>query len=56
MVIAAITGRRASTIGKVLAAAGAARGCVAPRRDPVRRYERERRGELIDVDKKKMGR
>jgi transposase InsO family protein len=55
VVIAAICGRPASTVGKVLRRWGCSR---LPRaeRDPVVRYERERPGELIHVDTKKLGR
>jgi len=55
VVISVITGRPASTVGKVLRRWGCSR---LPRaeRDPVRRYERERPGELIHVDTKKLGR
>lgn len=55
VVISAITGRPASTVGKVLRRWGCSR---LPRveRDPVRRYERERPGELLHVDTKKLGR
>lgn len=55
VVIAAITGRPASTVGKVLRRQGCSR---LPRlqRDPVIRYERERPGELIHVDTKRLGR
>jgi transposase len=55
VVIAAITGRPASTIGKVLRRWGCSR-LPRPERDPVRRYERERAGELLHVDTKKLGR
>jgi transposase InsO family protein len=55
VVIAAITGRPASTIGKVLRRWGCSR-LPRPERDPVRRYERERPGELLHVDTKKLGR
>ena len=55
VVIAAITGRPASTVGKVLRRWGCSR-LPRPERDPVRRYERERPGELIHVDTKKLGR
>jgi transposase InsO family protein len=55
VVIAAITGRPASTIGKVLRRWGCSRR-PRPERDPVRRYERERPGELVHVDTKKLGR
>ena len=55
VVISAITGWPASTVGKVLRRWGCSR---LPRveRDPVRRYERERPGELLHVDTKKLGR
>jgi transposase InsO family protein len=54
-VIAVILGRPASTVGKVLRRAGCSR---LPRPEqPVRpRYERERPGELLHVDVKKLGR
>lgn len=55
VVIAAITGRPASTVGKVLRRWGCSR-LPRPERDPVRRYERERPGELVHVDTKKLGR
>ncbi len=55
VVIAAITGRPASTVGKVLRRWGCSR-LPRPERDPVRRYERERPGELLRVDTKKLGR
>jgi transposase InsO family protein len=55
VVIAAITGRPASTVGKVLRRWGCSR-LPRPERDPVRRYERERPGELLHVDTKKLGR
>ena len=54
LVIAAIVGRAASTVGKVLRR----RGCSQlpkPERDPVVRYERERPGELVHVDTKRLG-
>jgi transposase InsO family protein len=53
--IGVITGRPASTVGKVLRRFGCSR---LPRveRDPVRRYERERPGELLHVDTKQLGR
>jgi len=55
VVIGVITGRPASTVGKVLRRRGCSR---LPRavRDPVRRYERARPGELLHVDTKKLGR
>ena len=55
VVISAITGRPASTVGKVLRRWGCSR---LPRaeRDPVRRYERARPGELVHVDTKRLGR
>jgi transposase InsO family protein len=54
-VIATIVERPASTVGKVLRRAGCSR---LPRagRDPRVRYERERPGELLHVDTKKLGR
>jgi transposase InsO family protein len=54
-VIAVICGRPASTVGKVLRRAGCSR---LPRgQQPVRpRYERDRPGELLHVDVKKLGR
>jgi transposase InsO family protein len=55
VVIAAITGRPASTVGKVLRRRGCSR-LPRPVRDPIRRYERDRPGELIHVDTKKLGR
>jgi transposase InsO family protein/transposase-like protein len=55
VVIGVITGRPPSTVGKVLRRWGCSR---LPRaeRDPVRRYERARPGELVHVDTKKLGR
>lgn len=53
--IAAIVGRPASTVGKVLRRLGISR-LPRPERDPVIRYERERPGELVHVDVKKLGR
>jgi transposase InsO family protein len=55
VVISAITGRPASTVGKVLRRWGCSR-LPRPQRDPVIRYERARPGELIHVDTKKLGR
>jgi transposase InsO family protein len=55
VVIAAITGQPASTIGKVLRRQGCSR-LPRPQRDPVIRYERARPGELLHVDTKKLGR
>jgi transposase InsO family protein len=55
VVIAAMTGRPASTVGKVLRRWGCSR-LPRPERDPVRRYERARPGELLHVDTKKLGR
>jgi transposase InsO family protein len=54
-VIAAILGRPISTVGKVLRRAGRSR-LPRPQRDPRVRYERERAGELVHVDTKKLGR
>jgi len=54
-VIAAILERPASTVGKVLRRAGCSR-LPRQRRDRRVRYERERPGELLHVDTKKLGR
>jgi transposase InsO family protein len=54
-VIATIVERPASTVGKVLRRAGCSRLPRAGRERPVR-YERERPGELLHVDTKKLGR
>src|SRR5437588_3538024 len=55
LVVAAAVGRPASTVGKVLRRAGCSR---LPRlqRDRRVRYERDRPGELLHVDTKKLGR
>jgi transposase InsO family protein len=53
-VIGAIVGRAASTVGKVLRRAGESR-LPRPARDPVIRYERERPGELVHIDTKRLG-
>lgn len=55
LMIAASTGHPASTVGKVLRRHGCSR-LPRPERDPVVRYERERPGELIHVDTKKLAR
>jgi transposase InsO family protein len=55
LVVAALIGRPASTVWKVLRRHGASRLRV-PRRGPVARYERERPGELVHVDIKRLGR
>jgi transposase InsO family protein len=55
LVIAAIVERPASTVGKVLRRLGISR-LPKPEREPVVRYERERPGELVHVDVKKLGR
>lgn len=55
VVIAAITGRSPSTVGKVLRRWGCSR-LPRPERDPVIRYERDRPGELLHVDTKQLGR
>jgi len=52
--LAAILGRPASTVGKTLRRRGCSR-LPKPERDPVIRYERERNGELVHVDTKKLG-
>ena len=54
-VIAVVVGRPASTVGKVLRRAGRSR-LPRARRDRRVRYERERPGELLHVDTKKLGR
>lgn len=53
--LAAVLERPASTIGKVLRRAGCSR-LPRPQRDRRVRYERERPGELLHVDTKKLGR
>src|ERR1700752_316696 len=53
--IAVITGRPASTVGTGLRRWGCSR-LPRPERDPIRRYERDRPGELLHVDTKKLGR
>jgi transposase InsO family protein len=53
--LGAILGIPASTVAKVLARAGASR-LPRPPRAPVVRYERERPGELLHVDTKRLGR
>jgi len=55
VVVAAACGRPPSTVGKVLRRAGCSR-LPRPQRDPRVRYERERPGELLHVDTKKLGR
>jgi transposase InsO family protein len=55
VIVAAITGHPASTVGKVLRRWGCSR-LPRPERDPVIRYERDRPGELLHVDTKKLGR
>jgi transposase len=54
-VIAVILGRPVSTVGKVLRRAGCSR-LPRPERVVRPRYERERPGELLHVDVKKLGR
>ena len=54
-VIATIVERPASTVGKVLRRAGCSR-LERAGRDPRVRYERERPGELLHIDTKKLGR
>src|SRR4051794_28811528 len=54
-VLAVILDRPASTIGKVLRRAGCSR-LPGPDRVARQRYERERPGELLHVDVKKLGR
>jgi transposase InsO family protein len=55
LVLAAMLDRPASTIGKVLRRLGLSR-LPKPERDPVIRYERERPGELLHVDTKRLNR
>ena len=55
LVVAALIGRPASTVWKVLRRHGASRLRVAAR-GPVARYERQRPGELLHVDIKRLGR
>jgi transposase InsO family protein len=55
LVIAAAVDRPASTVGKVLRRAGCSR-LPRPKRDPRVRYERDRPGELLHVDTKKLAR
>ena len=54
-VIGAIVGHATSTVGKVLRRLGCSRLPREPR-PPVLRYERERPGELVHIDTKKLGR
>ncbi len=55
LTIGALLGRPASTVGKVLRRLGRSRLPREPR-PPVVRYERERPGELLHIDTKKLGR
>ncbi len=55
LTIGALLGRPASTVGKVLRRLGRSRLPREPR-PPVLRYERERPGELLHIDTKKLGR
>jgi transposase InsO family protein len=55
LVVAARLGLPASTVWKVLRRHGVSR-LRLPAREPVRRYERERPGELLHVDIKRLGR
>ena len=54
--IARRLGRPVSTVGKVLHRIGLGRLAALNPRPPVLRYERERPGELIHIDSKKLGR
>ena len=54
-VVGALVGRPPSTVGKVLRRHGRSRLPREPR-PPVVRYERERPGELLHIDTKKLGR
>ena len=55
LTLGAMLGRPASTVGKVLRRLGRSRLPREPR-PPVVRYERERPGELLHIDTKKLGR
>ncbi len=55
LVLAAILERPPSTVGKVLRRLGLSR-LPKPEREPVLRYERERPGELLHVDTKRLNR
>ena len=55
LTVGALLGRPTSTVGKVLRRLGRSRLPRAPR-PPVQRYERERPGELLHIDIKKLGR
>jgi transposase InsO family protein len=55
VIVAGLLGRPASTVWKVLRRHGLSRLPRAPQ-EPVRRYERERPGELVHVDIKRLGR
>jgi transposase InsO family protein len=55
VIVAGLLGRPASTVWKVLRRHGRSRLPQAPR-EPARRYERQRAGELVHVDIKKLGR
>lgn len=55
LVLSAMLDRPPSTIGKVLRRLGLSR-LPKPERDPVVRYERERPGELLHVDTKRLSR
>jgi transposase InsO family protein len=55
LIVAAQLGLPASTVWKVLRRYGVSR-LQLPAREPVRRYERSRPGELVHVDIKKLGR
>jgi transposase len=55
VIVGALLGRPASTVWKVLRRHGRSR-LRLPVREPVERYERERPGELVHVDIKRLGR
>jgi transposase InsO family protein len=55
VIVAGLLGRPASTVWKVLRRYGVSR-LPRPPREPVQRYERERPGELLHVDIKRLGR
>ena len=56
VIVAGLLGLPASTVWKVLRRHGVSRLAAACAAEPVRRYERERPGELVHVDIKKLGR
>jgi transposase InsO family protein len=55
LIVGGLLGRPASTVWKVLRRHGRSR-LRLPAREPVERYERERPGELVHIDIKRLGR